>query len=165
MAKKGKTRRKSRSAAQKRASKKNIKKAQASRRRNKPKTRRKSKKSNKPKKNTKKRMAKGGKKKIIDKIPVLKNKTVQRIGFGLGMGVIAVGIIDLAARFGPPALVAPLVQNKQIIKLGTELVTEPLSAVADVVLSGGIGGLNLSSLSGSRNGQINGVQTVGNGFA
>jgi len=160
MAKKGKTRRKSRSAAQKRASKRNIKKAQASRRRNKPKTRRKSRKSNKPKKNTKKRMAGNkGKKKIIDKIPILKNKTVQRIGFGLGMGVIAVGIIDLAARFGPPALVAPLVQNKRIIKLGVEAVTEPISAVADVVLSGGLGSLNLGSLSGNRQDQM----IVGNG--
>ncbi len=100
------------------------------------------------------------KKSFIDKIPILKNRTVQKIGFGLGMGVIAVGIIDLAAKFGPPALVAPLVQNKRIIKLGTELATEPLSAVADVVLTGGIGSLSLGGAQSSAQ-----TQMVGNGFA
>jgi len=53
-------------------------------------------------------VAKGrGKKGIIDRIPILKNKTVQKIGFGLGMGTVAIGIIDLLGRFGPPALTAP----------------------------------------------------------
>jgi len=164
---------KTRSRKQKAATRKLIrfnkakgKKKSSSRRkpRSKAKTTRKKRKVNKTRK-TKTRVAGKGKgKKIIDKIPVLKNKTVQRIGFGLGMGVIAVGIIDLAARFAPPALVAPLVQNKQIIKLGTELVTEPLSAVADVLLSGGIGSLKLPSLTGSSQ-QAMAVQSIGNGFA
>ena len=99
-------------------------------------------------------MAKGkGKKSFIDKIPILKNRTVQKIGFGLGMGVIAVGIIDTAARF-VPALAAPLVANKRIVKLGVELATEPLSAVADVVLSGGLGSLGslTSGMQSSQNG-------------
>jgi len=165
MAKKGKTRRKPRSAAQKRASKKNIKKAQSSRRRNKPKSKRKSKKSNKPRKNTKKKMAKRpakSKKSFIDKIPILKNPTVQRVGFGLGMGVVVVKAIDLIAQVAPPALAAPLVQNKRIIQLGVEAVTEPISAIVDVATGGGF---NLQSLTGRGQQQQNAVQSIGNGFA
>ena len=90
-----------------------------------------------------------GKKSFIDKIPILKNKTVQKIGFGLGMGTVAIGIIDLLARFGPPASTAPLVTNKRIIKLGVEALTEPLSAGADILLTGG---LNLGGSNGSNTG-------------
>jgi len=144
-----------------RFNKRKAKKKGGSRRkpRSKAKSSRKKRKVNKPKrpKNKKKMAGKSGKK-LIDKVPILKNKTVQRIGFGLGMGVIAVGIIDLAARFGPPALVGPLVQNKQIIKLGVEAVTEPISAVADVLLLGGGGGI-LGKLGGGGNGQ----QAISNG--
>jgi len=142
MAKKTKKRRKSRSAAQKRASKRNIKKAQSSRRKKKGKTKRKI---NKPKrKSTNKKMAGKGKKTFIDKIPLLKNKTVQRIAFGLGIGLVVVKIIDLAAGALPEKLAAPLVQNKRIIQLGVEAVTEPLSAAVDIVTGGGLS--NLSSL-------------------
>jgi len=142
MAKKTKKRPKRRSAAQKRASKKNIRKAQASRRRNKPKTKRKSKRSNNKKKNTKRSMAKGkSKKSFIDKIPILKNPTVQKIGFGLGMGVVVIKAIDLIASVAPASLAAPLVQNKRIIQLGVEAVTEPLSAIVDVATGGGLGSL------------------------
>jgi len=159
MAKARKPRKKARSAKQKAATRKLV--ARNRRKgRSKPKTTRKKRKVNK-RKTTHRSMAKGGKKSFIDKIPLLKNRTVQKIGFGLGMGVIAIGIIDTAAKF-VPALAAPLVQNKRIIKLGVELATEPLSAVADVVLTGGLG--SLGSLTGSQQ-QVNGVQTVGNGFA
>jgi len=103
----------------------------------KPKTRRKSNKRAKPKK--KRNMAKkGGKKSFIDKIPILRNKTVQKVGFGLGMGVVVVDLIKLASQVAPPALAAPLVQNQRIIQLGVELATEPLSAVADVALNSGV---------------------------
>jgi len=159
LAKKGKKRRKSRSAAQKRASKKNIRKAQASRRKKKPKSKRRSKKSNKPKKSTKRSVAGKGKKSLIDKIPGLKNKTVQRIGFGLGMGALVVGIIDFVAKIGPPALVKPLLDNKRVIKLGTELITEPLSAVVDIALTTDLGSFSLSG------GQKQTAAINGNGFA
>jgi len=105
---------------------------------------------------------KGGKKKFIDKIPVLKNPTVQKIAFGLGIGLIAVKIIDFVAQVAPPALAAPLVQNKRIIQLGVEVATEPLSAVVDVATGGGF---NLGSLTGRSNGGQNQVQSMGNGFA
>lgn len=75
-----------------------------------------------------------GKKSFIDRIPILNNPTVQRIGFGLGMGVLAVSIINLAARFAPPAIAQPLQQNQRIIKLAVEAITEPISAVVDLVL-------------------------------
>jgi len=76
-----------------------------------------------------------GKKSFIDRIPVLRNKTVQKVGFGLGMGVIVADIIQLAARFAPPQISQPLQQNANLIKLGVELATEPLSAVVDVALN------------------------------
>jgi len=114
-----------------------------------PKRRKSSRKSNKRRttKPKRKKMAKGGKKSFIDKIPILKNKTVQKIGFGLGMGVVVLNVIDLISRIGPPQLTAPLAQNKRIIQLGVELATEPLSALVDV-------GLNSGALSGvlGRNG-------------
>jgi len=162
MAKKGKNkskkRSKPRSAAQKRASKKNIKKAQSSRRKNKPKSKRKKQKVNKPKRSSG-GMVKGGKKRFIDKIPGLKNKTVQKIGFGLGMGVLVVSLIDFVAKNGPAQLAAPLIKNKRIIKLGTELATEPLSAVVDVAINSDI----LSGL--IPNGQSAQTSVNGNGFA
>lgn len=74
-----------------------------------------------------------GKKSFIDRIPILRNPTVQKIGFGLGMGVLVIKGIELAARFAPPSISGPLTQNAGIIKIATELVTEPLSAVVDVV--------------------------------
>jgi len=159
MAKKGKNRRKSRSAAQKAASKRNVKKAQAARRKNKPRSTSKKRKVKKQNKSSKRPVAKRPtKKSFIDKIPILKNPTVQRIGFGLGMGVIVVNIIDLVARFAPAQFAAPLVANKGIIKLGVEAVTEPLSAAVDIA-TGGLPQLNISGRGQSQ-------QTInGNGFA
>jgi len=78
-----------------------------------------------------------GKKSFIDKIPILNNKTVQKVGFGLGMGVVAKQIIDLAVQFGPPAIANPLKQNQRIITLGVEAATEPISAIVDIALSSG----------------------------
>lgn len=75
-----------------------------------------------------------GKKSFIDRIPILNNKTVQKVGFGLGMGVVVVELINLAARFAPPAIAQPLQQNAGIIKVATEFATEPISAIADIVL-------------------------------
>jgi len=74
----------------------------------------------------------GGKKSFIDRIPVLRNKTVQKIGFGLGMGVLVIKGIELVSRFAPPQFAQPLQQNAGLIKVGVELVTEPLSALVDV---------------------------------
>jgi len=79
----------------------------------------------------------GSKKSFIDRIPILRNKTVQKVGFGLGMGVIVVDAIRLLSRFAPPSISDPLVKNANIIKLATELATEPLSAVVDVALNPG----------------------------
>jgi len=104
-----------------------------------------------------------GKKKFIDKIPILRNPTVQKIAFGLGIGLIAIKIIDLAAQVAPPALAAPLVKNKRIIQLGVELATEPLSAVVDVATGGGIG--SIGNILGRSNGQTQQVSQNGNGFA
>jgi len=165
MAKKG--RKKPRSRKQKAATRKLVR-MNKSKGRKKAKTRRKS--TSKRRKTTKRRkvnkntkpkrsVAGKGKKSLIDKVPILKNKTVQKIAFGLGIGLVAVKIIDLAAQFGPPALVGPLVQNKRIIQLGVEAVTEPISAVVDVVTGGG---LNLGSLTAAR---TNGAQNGSNGFA
>jgi len=79
-----------------------------------------------------------GKKSFIDRIPILNNKTVQKVGFGLGMGVVVTNLISLIAQFAPPALAQPLVQNQRIIKLGVEAATEPISAVVDLALSSGM---------------------------
>lgn len=94
-----------------------------------------------------------GKKSFIDRIPILNNKTVQKVGFGLGMGVVVVQIIDLVSRFAPPAIAQPLIQNKRIIKLGVEAATEPISAIVDLALSSGMvqkfaGGNGMSSNNG-----------------
>jgi len=163
-----KTRKKPRSRKQKAATRKLVARNKAKGRK-KRKTRRKStskrrsptkrRKTNKTKPK-KKSVAGKGKKSLIDKVPILKNKTVQRIAFGLGIGLVAVKIIDLAAQFGPPALTAPLVANKRIIQLGVEAVTEPISAVVDVVTGGGI---NLGSLTAGRSQQVSNGN--GNGFA
>jgi len=159
---------KTRSRKQKAATRKLIK-FNKSKGRKKAKTRRKS--SSKRRKPTKRRKAikskpskkgttKQRKKSFIDKIPILKNPTVQKIAFGLGIGLIVVKIIDFAAQVAPAQLAAPLVKNKRIIQLGVEAVTEPLSAVVDVVSGGGI---NLGSLSRSNGQQV--AQNGSNGFA
>jgi len=138
---------KRRKSAKRKTKKRKVKRRAKKRSRKKAKKRRKSskkRKGNKRKKSKRKgskTTSRKGKKSLIDKVPILRNKTVQKIAFGLGMGVIAVQIIDLAARVAPPALAQPLVQNRRIIKLGVEAVTEPLSAAADLVLSGGAGNL------------------------
>lgn len=75
----------------------------------------------------------GSKKSFIDRIPVLRNKTVQRVGFGLGMGVLVVKAIDFVAQVAPPSVAGPLQQNKKIIKLATEFLTEPISGIVDLV--------------------------------
>jgi len=114
---------------------------------------------NKRKTTKKSTTSKNRKKSFIDKIPILKNPTVQKIAFGLGIGLIAVKIIDFAASVGPPALTAPLVQNKRIIQLGVEAVTEPLSAAVDLVTGGGIPSLNIGRSNGRQ------VSNGDNGFA
>jgi len=108
------------------------------------------------------KMAKGkSKKTFIDKIPILKNKTVQKVAFGLGIGLVVVKAIDFIATVGPPALTGPLVKNKRIIQLGVEAVTEPLSAVVDVATGGGLGSLGGILKGGSQTTNMNN----GNGFA
>lgn len=92
--------------------------------------------------------------KIIDKIPLLKNKTVQRIGFGLGMGTLA-GLI--VSQIPVPAIQ----QQSQLIKTGITFATDPLAGVVSLVLGGGLG--NISQLFGGGNGAS--TQTVGTGFA
>jgi len=77
-----------------------------------------------------------GKKSFIDRIPILNNPTVQKVGFGLGMGVIVGDIIRLASRFAPSQISGPLQANQRIITLAVEAATEPISAVVDLVTSG-----------------------------
>jgi len=165
MAKKSKKRR---TAKQKAASKRNIKKAQ---KKSRTKKRARSRKSNKQRRSStrsmpkKKRRSSGGKKSFIDKIPILRNKTVQKVGFGLGMGVIVSDIIRLAVRFAPNQTQI-LAQNEPLIRLATELATEPISAVVDVALNPGqIQGIT-GRLSGGGNGGMQ-QQAGGNmvGFA
>lgn len=122
---------KKRTAKQKAASKKNIKKAQKARGTSKKVNKKRGSRSRTvpKKKGSKKRSP--GKKTFIDKIPILNNPTVQKIGFGLGMGLIAKEIIQ--------AIPVPAVQqNSRLIVLGVEALTEPLSAVADLVLQSGV---------------------------
>jgi len=121
--------------------KRSRKKAKKRTKRRKSSKKRKGNKRKKSKRKGSKTTKRTGKKSLIDKVPILRNKTVQKIGFGLGMGVIAIQLIDLITRVAPPALAAPLVQNKRIIKLGVEAATEPLSAAADLVLGGGLGNI------------------------
>jgi len=71
---------------------------------------------------------------FINKIPLLKNKTVQRVGFGLGMGSIAAII---ASRVPVPVVQ----QNAQLIGTGISFATDPLSGVVRLALSGGLGQL------------------------
>jgi len=146
---------KRRSAKQKAATRKLV---ALNRRRGKPKRRKSSpkRKGNKRRRTSQKRSKttrRTSKKSLIDKVPVLRNKTVQKVAFGLGMGVIAIQLINLIARFAPPAIAQPLVQNQRVIKLGVEAITEPISAAADLLLTSGaltrVGGGN------SRNGGMN----------
>jgi len=98
-----------------------------------------------------------GKKSFIDKIPILNNKTVQKVGFGLGMGVVAIQLINLAARFAPPAIAEPLMKNQRIIKLGVEAATEPISAIVDIALSSGM----IEKFGNGMNTNNGGMSTVG----
>jgi len=91
-----------------------------------------------------------GKKSFIDRIPILNNKTVQKVGFGLGMGLVAKELIDLAAQFAPEQISRPLKQNQRIITLAVEAATEPISAIADIVLSSGTLQKTIGSMSNGR---------------
>jgi len=105
-------------------------------------------------KKTKKRTAKrSGKSSFIDKIPLLKNKTVQKVGFGLGMGALA-GII---LNFIP---IPALKQNAELIKTGVTFAADPLAGVLKISGLLGGGGLNLGGLLGG-NSQNGGMNTGG----
>ncbi len=148
---------KRRTAKQKAASKRNVKKAQAKRRKSsksrKPNKRRKS-----SKRVAKKKSTPRGKSSFIDKIPGLKNKTVQRVGFALGMGSIG----TLVAQRIP---VPQVQQNAQLIGTGVAFATDPLGGLVRLALSGGLG--QLGNLFGSGNGNGNGSSQMQNngGFA
>jgi len=146
---------KRRSAKQKRATRKLV--ALNRRRSSKPRKRRVSRKVKKRTTRRKsvarrtKRRSSGGKRSFIDKIPVLKNKTVQKIGFGLGMGALA-GII---LNFIP---IPQLQANKALIQTGVTFAADPLAGVLRLTgLLGGESGLNIGNLLGgnSRNGGMN----------
>lgn len=128
MANKRKSRRKSKS-----KKRKNPKRVKAGKKAARSRKRKANKRKSNKKGSSKKRVAgrRGSKKSFIDKIPILKNKTVQKIGFGIGMGAVAVQIIDLIP-------IPQVQQNKRIIQLGVEAATEPLAAVADIALNSGV---------------------------
>jgi len=152
-----------RTAKQKAASKRNIRKAIAAQGKKVHKAvRSKTRSHTMPKKKSSKRSS--GKKRMIDKIPLLKNKTVQKVAFGLGMGVLVTQIINLAAQFGPPAIAQPLKQNEKIIRLATEFATEPISAIADLALSSGAIQKTIGSM-GNGNGMSQSVNQDMAGFA
>jgi len=98
------------------------------------------------------RRSSGGKKSLIDKIPLLKNKTVQKVGFGLGMGALAGIILD----FIP---IPQLQQNKALIQTGVTFAADPLAGVLRLTgLLGGPSGINIGGLlrgGNSRNGGMN----------
>ncbi len=147
-----------RSAAQKRATAKLVRFNKAKSTKSTPK-RRKSQKTNKRRQSTKSVVKKKGSRSsgrkfsIIDRIPILKNKTVQRVGFGLGMGSLA----GLAASFVPVPIIQ---QNRELINTGVAFATEPLSGIVRLVLSGGLGQIT-NLIGGGGQAQQNG----NNGFA
>jgi len=89
-----------------------------------------------PRKKKSRSKSRPGKKSFIDRIPILNNPTVQKVGFGLGMGVIVKDLINLTARFAPNQISDPLQKNERIITLAVEAATEPISAVVDLVTTG-----------------------------
>jgi len=91
---------------------------------------------------------------FINKIPILRNKTVQRVGFALGMGSIA----TIAAQNIP---VPQVKANAQLIGTGVAFATDPLGGIVRLALSGGLGQLgNLfgggNSSNGGNGGGMNG---------
>jgi len=115
------------------AKKKSVRRRKSSKRRN-PIKRKKS------KKRTAKRT---GKSSFIDKIPLLKNKTVQKVGFGLGMGALA-GIL---INFIP---IPAVKQNAEIIKTGVTFAADPLAGILKISGLLGGGGLNLGNIFGGQ---------------
>jgi len=97
-----------------------------------------------------------GSRNIIDKIPLLKNKTVQRVGFGLGMGSLAA----IAANAVPVPIIR---QNAQLIGTGIAFATDPLSGVVRLALSGGL--QQITGLFGGGNGGAIGGGAGNQGFA
>lgn len=93
----------------------------------------------------KKSKSKGGRSSggFINKIPILKNKTVQRIGFGLGMASLA----GIALRALPVPILS---QNAPLVETGVAFAVDPLAGVARLVLGGGLG--QLGNLLGGGNG-------------
>jgi len=141
---------KQRSAKQKAATRKLV---ALNKRRSAPKRRKSGRKTNKRKSRSKsvakktRRKSSGGRGGgFINRIPLLKNKTVQRVGFGLGMGSIAA----LIAGIVPVPIVQ---QNRQLIGTGVSFATDPLSGVVRLALSGGLGQIgNLLGGGNSSNG-------------
>jgi len=150
---------KRRTAKQKAASKRNIKKAQTKRRKSS-----KPRKANKPRKTSKnvakkrKAPSRGGGGGIINKIPFLKNKVVQRVGFGLGMG-------SIAAIIASKVPVPQVQQNAQLIGTGISFATDPLSGVVRLALSGGLGQLGNLFGSGNSGGNSSNGGGMNGGFA
>jgi len=149
---------KRRTAKQKRATRKLV--ALNRRRASKPRKRRKSRKVKKRTSRRKsvakktRRRSSGGKKSLIDKIPLLNNKTVQKVGFGLGMGALA-GIL---LNFIP---IPALQQNKALIQTGVTFAADPLAGVLRLTgLLGGPSGINIGGLLGG-NSQNSGMNTSG----
>jgi len=148
---------KRRSAAQKRATRKLVARNKKSSKKRMPKRR----KAAKVKRRVSSRKTVARKKKsspsrrkfsIIDRIPILKNKTVQRVGFGLGMGSLA----GLAASFIPVPIIQ---QNREIINTGVAFAAEPLAGVVRLALSGGLG--QLTGLLGGNGGNGGNAQNIG----
>jgi len=149
---------KRRSAKQKAATRKlvalNKRKSNPKRRKSAPKRKTNKRKTSSRRVANKKKKSGGGKGSggFINKIPILKNKTVQRIGFGLGMASIA----GLALRAIP---VPAVQQNAPLIQTGVAFAVDPLAGVVRLFLSGGLGSI------GNLLGGGGGAQNGDNGFA
>jgi len=104
----------------------------------------------------KKKSTPRGKGSFIDKIPGLKNKTVQKVGFALGMG-------SIGALVASKIPVPQVQQNAQLIGTAVAFGTDPLGGVVRLALSGGLG--QLGNIFKGGNGNGNGQMQNNGGFA
>jgi len=155
-------RKKPRSAKQKAASKRNIKKARAaaglSNRRKAPKRKAPKRKSNKQRKTKRKTVAKGKrrapsrKKGVLGKIPLINNPMFRQAAIGVGTATLG------AAALG---LVLPQFASHPVVKPVLALAAGgPIGAVAQVLIGGGIQGLGIGGGSNASSGG-----TINTGFA
>jgi len=155
-------RKKTRSAAQKRATRKLVamnkrkgRKSPVKRRKSSTKRRKSSvkRKSNKARKTTKRTVAKKG---LFDNIPLIKSPMFKKAATGVGTAALGAAVLGL---------VIPSLANHPIVKPVLALAGGgAIGAVAQVLTQGGLAGLNLGSLGGGSPAASQGMNANG-GFA